>query len=143
MRMLTALLFLVLLSACNSNTSSEEEIPLQSKVQKWKLVRMTGSFINSETTGDNMAWQEYYLLNPNGNFFKSRTQNGTISQATGTYTFVEHENEQYFELSYTTGKELIASCFGNGKEILMFNEGVLFGSWNACDGPGLEYQLVE
>lgn len=143
MRTLTTLLFLVLLSACNSNSSSEEEVPLQSKVQKWELVRMTGSFINSETTGDDMAWQEYYLLNPNGNFFKSRNRDGTISQATGTYAFVEQGHEKYFELTYITGKELIASCFGNGKEILMFNGGQLLGSWNACDGPGLEYQLVE
>ncbi len=33
---------------------------------------MAGMMVNSETTGPEMEWQEYYILNENGTFFKSR-----------------------------------------------------------------------
>jgi hypothetical protein len=33
---------------------------------------MTGMTANSQTTGSDMEWQEFYLLNANGTFKKSR-----------------------------------------------------------------------
>lgn len=135
------ILFILLLSACNSN-SEGEEIPLKNGIEKWELVRMTGSFINSETVGEAKEWQEYYLFNPNGTFFKSRKRDGVITQAMGTYEVMEEGDNRYYGLTYETGKSLIASCSGNDKEILFYDRGVLNATWNACDGPGLEYKLV-
>jgi hypothetical protein len=34
--------------------------------------QMTGMTANSQTTGSDMEWQEFYLLNANGTFKKSR-----------------------------------------------------------------------
>lgn len=132
---------IILLSACNSNSDNEAEVPLKNGIEKWELVRMTGSFINSETVGEDMEWQEYYLFNPNGTFFKSRKRDEVITQAMGTYEVLEEGDNKYYELTYETGKSLIASCYGNGKEILFYVRGALNGTWNACDGPGLEYKL--
>ncbi|MEM9647392.1 MAG: hypothetical protein AAF969_02855, partial [Bacteroidota bacterium] len=138
-----ALSFFFVLCSCNSSSESEDYVPLQDGIEKWELVRMTGSLINSETTGDEMSWQEYYLLNPDGSFFKSRERDGVITQATGTHIIVQEGQQEYFELTYLTGEELIASCFANGKEVLSLRNEILYGSWNACDGPGLEYRLVD
>lgn len=136
--------FFLMVSSCNSSTDNEEQVPLQGGGQKWELVRMTGSFANSETVGDDMDWQEYYVLKQNGTFIKHRERDGLLTTATGSYELITQENEKYFELTYKTGKELIASCYSiDGKEVLMYNGDMLFGTWNACDGPGLEYSLVK
>ncbi|MBS9462382.1 hypothetical protein KIM67_08175 [Flagellimonas sp. 389] len=139
--------FFLAVSSCNTNDTNEAEdqpVPLKGEAQKWELVKMTGSMVNSETTGDAMEWQENYFLNPNGSFEKQRVYDGTTTKATGSYELIVQEDEKYFELTYETGKELIASCSRNGKEILVLNgSDALYATWNACDGPGLEYRLVK
>ena len=64
MKKITALLVcIVLLLSC----SSDDDYGLESTQfvyaeQQWTLVKMTGSFQNSETTGSEMEWQEYYTF---------------------------------------------------------------------------------
>ncbi|AWX44103.1 hypothetical protein HME9304_01103 [Flagellimonas maritima] len=138
--------FFLVVSSCSESDPEDKnakQVPLEGSAQKWELVRMTGSMINSETVGDDMDWQEYYILRPDSTFLKQREHNGGKTTATGFYKLVEQEKESYFELTFETGKELVASCSGNGKETLMFTGYMLYSTWNACDGPGLEYRLAK
>ncbi|MFV5693288.1 hypothetical protein ACM55K_14780 [Flavobacterium sp. LT1R49] len=108
---------------------------------KWTLVKMSGSIVNSETTGSAMEWQEFYLFNSNGTFTKSRERNMIKTTISGTYVTTTHSDGLYLELTYPNDSELIGSCYGNQKEILYFRDNNnLSNTWNSCDGPGLEYK---
>jgi len=141
-----AVVLITLFSCSNSDDLETGGIDLLYAPQKWQLVRMSGSLENSETTGENMDWQEYYVFNPEGVFLKKREWQGAVSEATGTFALVEFDNDEadYLELTYTTGEDLIGSCSGDRKEILLFRStNELSNTWQACDGPGLDYKLVE
>jgi hypothetical protein len=114
--------------------------------QKWELVRMTGNIEGSETTGDEMEWQESYVFSPNGTFLKTRTTDTEFSEATGTFEVIEKDEdmEHYLNLTYETGKTILGSCNGDGAEVLRYlSLKRIANTWNMCDGPGLEYSLVQ
>ena len=107
---------------------------------------MTGSFQNSETTGSEMEWQEYYTFSPEGTFIKSRTVDEVVYEATGNFEVIEFDNDpnHYLELTYQTGNALVGNCTGDDKELLMYRNSTMISSlWMACDGPGLAYDLVK
>lgn len=127
--------------ACNDvRLDPGEQQGIAVENQQWKLVRMSGSFVNSETTGTEMEWQESYVLQENGDFTKTREVDGTTLQAVGTYQIVELSDGPYFEFTYRESSVLIGNCTGDLKELLSFRENTLYGTWQACDGPGLEYE---
>ena len=137
---------LLLYSCTEPDNSQVEDTELQFVDQKWELVRMTGSRVNSTTIGADMEWQEYYVFTPDGAFHKIQTRAGVVSKATGTFEVTEYENddEDYLELIYTEGLELIGNCSGDQKEVLIYKSATEFSNtWMACDGPGLYYVLVE
>jgi hypothetical protein len=140
MKNLIILMLAVGLGSCSSEPAHPNEL---GGPQKWELVKMTGSMINSVTTGSDMSWQEYYFLNEDGTFFKSREQNGKVQEARGTYS--RTPDEQSVLLTYQSGLHLRASCLSDpSQEILnIVSSNKLVGTWNICDGPGLEYKLVE
>jgi hypothetical protein len=111
--------------------------------QTWTLIKVTGSMINSETTGTNMPWQESIALKSDGTFTKSRNQNNQITEASGTYAFMlaGSENSVELTLSYQTTSSLIGSCYGSLVE-KYYQPSIckLLGTWSYCDGPGLEYE---
>ncbi|MFS4467556.1 hypothetical protein [Maribacter sp. 2210JD10-5] len=122
----------------------KKEVKSSNYPQKWMLVKMTGQMADSEITGENMAWQEYYLLESSGKFVKYRNQNGKKSKGMGTYKIVEENDGNYLELVYNTHNPIIGSCSIDQKEVLWFQEeNKLLGTWQACDGPGLEYKRVK
>ena len=136
----------ILVRSCSVEDYMEEDVRLKYTAQKWQLVRMTGSFVNSETTGNQMEWQEYYVFKPDGTFLKSRDREGTITEGNGTFEVVEfeHDDADYLELVYKNGLELIGSCNGDATELLVYRSAIaISNTWNACDGPGLDYELVE
>jgi hypothetical protein len=137
-----SLLSIGLLSSCSKEDQKELTTTDQ---QKWQLVKMTGSMTNSETTGKDMAWQEYFVFNTDSTFLKSREQNGQVKEARGTYSLSTTTNEKYFALTYQSGYELKASCFSGPPQenLLIVSSNKIIGTWNICDGPGLEYQLVK
>lgn len=148
MKKITALLVcIVLLLSC----SSDDDYGLESTQfvyaeQQWTLVKMTGSFQNSETTGSEMEWQEYYTFSPEGTFVKSRTVDEVVYEATGSFEVIEFDNDpnHYLELTYQTGNALVGNCTGDYKELLMYRNSTMISSlWMACDGPGLDYQLTK
>ncbi|MFS4468679.1 hypothetical protein [Maribacter sp. 2210JD10-5] len=138
------LLFLV---SCSIDDGMESKtVELQFTSQTWKLIRMTGSFVGSVTEGDAMDWQETYVFNPDGTFLKSRTRQGMIIEASGTFEVVEFANDDqdYLELVFLKGTELAGNCYGNNSETLVYRSPKeLSSTWQACDGPGLDYVLVE
>jgi hypothetical protein len=137
-----SLLSIGLLFSCSKE---DQKTVAAGNQQKWELVKMTGSMTNSVTTGNDMAWQEYFVFNADSTFLKSREQNGQVKEAKGTYSFATKGNEKYFLLAYQSGYELKASCLSGPPQenLLVVSSTKIIGTWNICDGPGLEYQLVE
>lgn len=134
--------FLTIFSSCTKDT--EENTTTADYHGKWTLVKMSGSMINSETTGTAMEWQEYYLFNNDGTFTKSRTRNTIKTTVSGTYITQNNSDVMYLELTYPQDSDIIGSCYGNLKEELYFKtNNTLSSGWSACDGPGLDYQKVK
>ena len=131
---------IVLLTAC---TSTDIEGTKADSQDKWELVKMTGRTQNSETSGNAMEWQEYYLFNSNSTFSKFRTRDGKTSQSSGTYKTITTNTESYIELIYYSQSEIIGSCYGNLTEELYFSSSaILVNTWQNCDGPRLEYNRL-
>jgi hypothetical protein len=131
------------LASCTKESPLSEaskELSVTSSQQKWVLIKMTGSFSQVITVGSSMAWQEYYLFNEDGTFTKNRIQDNSEKTSSGTYERIVDNGQEYLELTFTTGKELVASCYGTAKEKLWRSSvNRIQGTWNHCDGPTLEY----
>ncbi|MFT4832154.1 MAG: hypothetical protein ACI815_001806 [Psychroserpens sp.] len=137
---LTTFLFglLFIISSCNKH--SEKSI-YQDYQGRWNLTKMSGNTANSETTGSDMEWQESYVFNSNGTFLKSREQNGNLTESSGSFTVTKSEEGNILELTHVSDSNIIGSCLGNKKEVLVLQSKVVLSStWNQCDGPGLEYE---
>ncbi len=143
----SVLLTVFLIGSCSTpDTSQLDSTELQFADQKWELVRMTGSITDSETVGDAMLWQEYYIFALDGTFIRVRETDGKTIKATGTFEVVEYNNDEsdYLELVYQSGQELAGSCIADKDETLMYRSNTeISNTWHACDGPGLDYMLVE
>ena len=132
-------LFLLLITIFSC--SKDEQTSQKTIEGKWKLVQMSGSIPNSETTGTKMEWQESYIFNNDGTFKKSRQRNGIDTEIMGTYQLIDSNNEKIIELTYSKENEIIGSCQSKLKESMVFeNENVFFSTWSYCDGPGLKYK---
>lgn len=83
-----ALVLLTMFSCSNIDDFGLESTEFMFSEQKWELIEMTGNYKGSKTTGDNMAWQEYYMLNPAGTFEKSRTKDEVVTVANGAFEVV-------------------------------------------------------
>jgi hypothetical protein len=87
------IVLLTMFSCSNEDDFGLESTQFVFSEQKWNLVRMSGSWSKSETTGEAMEWQEYYIFTPEGTFFKSRTVDDVIKEAEGTFEVIEFEND--------------------------------------------------
>lgn len=129
---------IVLFSCSNDDQNSQKNYQ-----GKWKLTQMSGNLQNSETTGSDMEWQEFYILNADGTFKKTRDRNGVIKDVSGTYNLIKSSNEMYLELVFNNESEIIGSCSSNLKEEMLFqSENTFSSTWQNCDGPGLKYEKV-
>ena len=136
------LMIIGILFSCNKNDDGnnlETEI-----IGNWKLIQMTGSIPNSETTGTEMEWQETYQLNTGGTFQKSRDRDGVITDVSGIYNIIDLSDGKYLEFIFNSESEIIGSCYSNLKEEMFFqSENTISSTWSACDGPGLKYEKVD
>ena len=141
MKKIVSIFFIVsLLFSCTNDNEVENSTGF---LEVFELVKMTGSFGGSETTGSDMEWQESYRLNTqDSTFIKLRLFNQDIFEATGTYTYKIIEGQDFIEFSYYEDASIISNCAGDLKEVLLILEDgqKLKGTWGACDGPGLEYR---
>lgn len=145
--LLLTFLILCLVSACSEATDptpDQHELVTTQFPQKWQLISMSGQIANEPpATGASMAWQEYYLLNTDGTFSKSRERKGKIQVFSGKFTIEDLSDRKYLILSYDAANEIIGTCTPEPKEVLaLAPNGKLYNSWSACDGPGLVYSKV-
>ena len=138
--LLIYLVLAIITSACVDDVEHvEEQFP-----QQWQLVRMTGIQGETGKYDHGLAWKEFYLLNPDGTFLKSRLDGGDKTSATGMYAFTESGDEEFLVFTYTEPSEIIGSCTSDLTETLqVLSSSILIGTWSACDGPGLEYFRVQ
>lgn len=144
------LLLLVLLASIYSCTKESDDVAANLDYSgKWVLIKMTGSWTGSVDTGSEMAWQETYIINDDDTFTKTRVTEDTTIIVSGTYSFAEDglldESEsnvlRYINFIHDTDNNIIGSCYSKRTtENLYFNaDNKLISTWEACDGPGLEY----
>ncbi|TLF45278.1 hypothetical protein [Maribacter aurantiacus] len=138
-RILTLLIFVNLISCTKS-----ENIPNSEFFGNWRLIKMTGSSINSESKGKDMEWKESYLFNENGTFQKFRETDKCSFVASGTFKVKSTANETTIELLFDYESNILGSCYSSTlKEILVQNsENSLYNTWSNCDGPRLEYRKI-
>ena len=132
-------LLITLFSCSNDDDSSSE-----TTYEKWVLTQMSGNLHNSQTSGDEMSWQEFYLLKSDGTFKKSRATNGVIVEAFGSYNFIDSLDRLHIELIFSTESDIIGSCNSELKEEMYYeSENTFYSTWNSCDGPGLKYEKID
>ena len=149
-----SLISALLLNTCNSEDVSDnsevsktvQNFELDKFPQKWELFQMTGQMSDEPpSTGDDMSWQEFYLLKEDNTFLKQRIQDDKITESQGTYSFSNANNENSLILKHNSTSSIIGNCTGDNTETLLFNkkEKNLTATWWACDGPGLFYKRTE
>jgi len=143
------LILVALFSIYSCTKESDDMAEILEYAGKWELIKMTGSVEGSEYTGSDMEWQETYVINEDETFLKTRVRGDSTVIVTGTYTFterglldeVESDIKTHIEFSHNIDNAIIGNCYSNDtSEYLYFNtNNKLVSTWNACDGPGLEY----
>lgn len=137
-----------LLLSCSTETGKVDS--LLSVTGEWVLVEMSGSLVGSTTSGEEMHWQEKYLLNPDGTFIKTREIGDEIIKAEGTYitdnNTTDVQNDPQLEIAvefiFEENNEIIGSCRPASLKEYMFiyRDQKMKSTWNACDGPPLLYE---
>lgn len=146
MKNLICLLGLALLNSCTMETFERSN---KNYVGSWVLIKTTGNVEDSELTGNEMPFQESYFLKEDGTFVKTRVEKGGSTEVRGTYSLgVEEGAEEaprtYIRMFHDTGNPIIANCTASYTEFLYFSgKDRMLGTWNACDGLGLEYRKAE
>lgn len=124
--------------------TKDDEFDFEKYPQKWQLIKMSGQMPDSETTGNNMEWQEFYLLNSKGTFIKSRERDGVLTEEPGNFSFEDLSDGKFLVLTYETNNSIIGNCTSDLKEVLWVKSDTrMIGTWAECDGPGLEYQRIQ
>ncbi len=141
MKNLFSLSFLaVTLSSC----TPDKKIKSKECPEKWQLVKMTRNTAANQLIGADMDWQEWYLLNPDKTFTKTRNQDSRLIEENGTYSSFTLMDGKFLELVYPSDNELIGNCTGEPVETLILkSEKEMTSIWAACDGPGLFYEKEE
>jgi len=137
------LFFLIASVSCTYNNVQLEKKGINpTEPEKWQLVQMSGNIANvPPVTGSDMEWQEWYVLYPDDTFIKTRVRNNATTSADGSYSLVTLSGEQFLELTYPSGNELIGNCSAETKELLVIkSDDELASTWQMCDGPGLIYK---
>ena len=101
------LIFISLLICTLFSCTKTDEFNIEQYPQKWQLIKMTGQIPNSETTGTNMEWQEFYLLTSNATFIKSRERDGILTEESGNFSFEDLSDGKYLVLTYETDNTII------------------------------------
>lgn len=127
----------VTLSSC----TPDKKIKSKECPEKWQLVRMTRDADTAQLIGADMDWQEWYLLNPDKTFTKTRNRDNRVVEENGTYASFTLMDGRFLELTYPSENELIGNCILEPVETLIVkSKKEMTNIWVACDGPGLVYE---
>ncbi len=99
---------------------------------------------DSVTTGEDMEWQETYVLNDDDTFVKTRVTADETLTGSGTYVLILEDTQSGVSLTFEDNDNtIIGTCATDDKEFLRLNteEGILVSNWQECDGPGLFYEI--
>ena len=113
--------------------------------QTWKLVKTTGQLPGSTRTGADMVFQETYVFQADGTFVKKRQQGNQALEARGTFSVQHLSDGPYAVLAYAAANPIIGSCTQTTwiETLIIKTDDTMVSTWQACDGPGLEYQKVK
>ncbi len=144
-KLLFVSLLMSILFSCSNDDDTGNAFIADQFPQKWQLIEMTGSIADMPPlTGDNLEWQESYLLQSDNTFIKSRERDNVTTEAKGAFTIKSDAGGSFAELTYETENSLIENCSVELKEIMRFNSvNRMSGISQACDGPGLLYERIE
>ena len=141
MKNLFAIIIVVFLFTCCSN---DDEIDTSLLPHKFVMVAMASIGPDSERTGEDMDWQEYYIFDSDSTFLKSRTEGDKTMEEEGVYKTKIKIDGEYMILSYPKESEIIGSCEHLPSETLfIIDRDHLRNTWGACDGPVLTYKRVD
>lgn len=134
------LVVFITLFSCSDEEEKSSDLQAQSEPVKLELVAMSGQMRGSQTTGDAMEWQEYFLLKNDMKFEKVLQRDGKEYRSTGTFEIVMINSDKHLRFTHDTKNEAYGNCTGDNIELLRYtSSNELTGSWSACDGPDLEY----
>jgi hypothetical protein len=135
--LLLSLMLLFALTAC-----SEKNDPDKLIVGEWELVSSVNAWTGEKLEGADLYYRETYLFRRDGKFTKTHQNEDGNLQASGTYSSEKLESTSdseikfYLNLSFTAGYQIVGSCYGNKKEIMVYNVNKqLRNTWGECDGP--------
>ncbi|MGS2739686.1 hypothetical protein [Sinomicrobium sp. M5D2P17] len=133
-------------SCSDDDNDSSVDNPLlnNSYPQEWKLFEMTPSRQDSVISGEDMEWQETYVLNDDDTFVKTRVMDNDTLTGEGTFVIVQDGDQTGVSLTYTDDSNpVIGTCSNDNKEYLGMDakENVLVNNLQVCDGPGLFYEI--
>ncbi|MDP5043575.1 MULTISPECIES: hypothetical protein [unclassified Leeuwenhoekiella] len=134
-------LSLIILGSCSD--TSEQPIEVQENQSiKLSLVKMSGNTLNSERSGSEMEWQEYYELGSEMRFTKVQIRDGDTLSSQGEFDIVMIESDKYLKFTHDTDNVLVGNCTGTTEEFLEYiDSSSLKSNWEQCDGPGLFYSF--
>lgn len=141
------LTLLMLFSSCSGD--DDLLIPKGSSLLgKWDLVKTEGQVPDSEATGEDMPFQEFYIFRADGSFFKQRITDGETLEASGEFElgapgfiFEGESAVNNLILTYSAENPILSSCYATLLEehFYLTDDGRLVNTWRACDGLGMEY----
>ncbi len=111
------------------------------QIQKWELYSVTFPESTTVIQGDGLEILDELTLVSDSLFFRNRHV-GTLSwELSGTYHYMEYQNDNYMVLKYDDESEIIGNCSGNSNEVFRFtSENEIYNTWSDCDGPKLQYK---
>ena len=142
-KLLPVLIALIILSSCKMKSNLDVNV----YPQKWELVSMSGNIANTKPLkGNDLPYKETYTLNKDSSFIKIRIKNELTQTASGTFTIEKFDNNPHFVFKYSTKNDLIGSCVSIElkEHLIIKSDSIIYNNtWQACDGPGLEYLRVQ
>jgi hypothetical protein len=135
--LLLPLIILFALTACSEKNDPENLIS-----GDWELVSSVNAWTGEKLEGADLYYRQTYLFRRDGKFTKTQQNEDGSFQASGTYSIEQSESTSgsdikfYLNLSFTDGDQIAGSCYGNEKEIMVYNVNKqLRNTWGECDGP--------
>ncbi|QCK16831.1 hypothetical protein [Mangrovivirga cuniculi] len=129
-------MFIVFSGCVKEEIIYECEAPIEGK---WMLTKVFIGWSETELTGEDIGYEEYYIFNSDGSFSKTNISEEGSKSVNGIYSEIETTDGNQLKLEYPEDHELIENCTGDPIEVLTILTNELKGGSAPCDGPDLYY----